>query len=286
MVTTWPLSEGATAIASEVGGIVYLLVHDAPESATVRLLFTGFSRHPLYSPAHGEKSRESPVPWGEIHAPNLILTVPTAKLREVPDLDSLCASLGRVVQTVVSFTSFFVQRPFRVVFDIEPGDPPGYPLVLPLDLVDDILLNAQSPTLGLLTLLRHIAVVSIREGCLDDITEDAMAYLVAVAVLQSVFSGFEQAMSPFLRNPPLLYRELWLVHTQVNSTLLPLILKELQNPAAQSRASPDDMWIHFVCACSYRSQYNMALVLGRVRALPMSVTAILKELPAPPVRGL
>jgi hypothetical protein len=261
-------------------------VHDAPESATVRLFFTGFSPHPLFSAAHGESSRESLVPWGEIHAPNLILTVPTAKLREVPDLAALCAALGKVVQTVVAFTNYLVQRPFRVVFDIDPGDPPGYPVVLPLDLVDDILLNANTPTLGLFTLLRHLAVVSIREGCLDDITEDAIAYLVTVAVLQSVYPGFEQATSPFLKSPPLLYHELWLVHTQVNSTLLPLILKELQKPAAQSRASADDMWIDFVCACSYRSQYNLALVLGSVRALPMSVTTILKELPPPPVRGL
>jgi hypothetical protein len=103
-----------------------------------------------------------------------------------------------------------------------------------------------------------------------------------MAVLQSVFPGFDPSTLEVFARPPLLFRELWLIHTQINKKLLPRIIEELQKPEATVHASPDDMWIDFVTALSFLAECDMSSIFRHVRPIPLSVTAMLKDLPEPP----
>jgi hypothetical protein len=157
----------------------------------------------------------------------------------------------------------------------------GYPIMLPLSVIDDLLLPTDLPTAHLFHFIQCLAVVSIREGVLDDMTEKAIGTLIAMAVVQTVFHGFDPGSLPAFSNPPPLFRELWFIHTQINKKLLPKMLEDLQKPNAAGHASPEDMWIEFVTALSLLAECNMASIFEKVRPLPVSVKMMLKELPEP-----
>jgi hypothetical protein len=289
-VTSWQLDEGATKVASETGGIVYLVVHDVQTTDEASCVFRGFAQHPRYSlvdPDVWETSRSSTAPWAELETPSLTVTIPTATLRKIPDLRVCCRRLEALAKSVVSFMNYEIIRPYRVVFDIDAcladtNANRGYPIMLPLSLIDDIILPTDLPTTHLFHFIHCLAVVSIREGVLDELTERAIGTLITMAVLQTVFPGFDPGTLPDFSNPPLLFRELWFIHTQINKKLLPKMLEDLQKPDAASHASPEDMWIEFVTALSFLAECDMASIFEKVRPLPVSVKTMLKELPEPP----
>jgi hypothetical protein len=53
--------------------------------------------------------------------------------------------------------------------------------------------------------------VLIRKDCFNKVTETTITFLVAVGVFEFIFHHFESNTCPFLKNPPLLYRELWVI---------------------------------------------------------------------------
>jgi hypothetical protein len=104
---------------------------------------------------------------------------------------------------------------------------------------------------------------------------------VAILVLKGIFPDFDPTASSACPEEPLIYHELWIIHSQINPFALLQLLKESQKPEAQTHASQEDMWIHFVQELSYRSMFNLSGILGKVRPIPMNVTAVLRELPNP-----
>jgi hypothetical protein len=291
LVSFWDLGEGETRVASETGGIVYFIIHDGDGGSEGTFIFDGFSHYPRYSiedPCVWEATKGSLAPWAELETPLITVTLPSTTLNTIPDLGACCRHLDRMAKCVMSFMNYDMIRPYRVVFDIESISGAdafcnhGYPIVLPVAVVNQIVVPVTGPTSELFDFIRSLAIVSIREGCLDEVTECAMATLVTMAVLMTVFPGFDPGVLEVFAHPPLLFRELWFIHTQINKKILPKILEDLQKPEATVHASPEDMWIEFVTALSFLADCDMGSIFAKVRPLPMSVTTMLKELPEPP----
>jgi hypothetical protein len=203
-------------------------------------------------------------------------------LKEVTDIPGLARFLDRCVKLMAVSMSYTPIRPYRVVFDIDTlGNQVGYPVFLSLDYVKDLLLETEQETQGLFRLLHSLAIVSMREGCFDSVTETALAHLVTNLVLKGIFPDFDPATSSACPEEPLLYRELWLIHSQINPFSLLQLLKDAQKPDAEVHSLPEDMWISFVQDLSYRSKFNLSGILGKVRPIPMNLVNLLKELPNP-----
>jgi hypothetical protein len=261
------------------------VVKDLPEEKSYHFTFTGFSRHPRAvhdKPTIWDSTALYEAPWAELSTKTLILTVPTENLREVNSIPELSEFLDRAVKLLAISMSYTPIRPYRVVFDIDILDNQvGYPVFLSLDHVSDILLQISEPTQAMFQMLQSLAIVSMREGCFDTVTETAIAYLVTILVLKGVFPAFDPTNSPACPEAPLLYRELWLIHSQINPFALLQLLKDAQKPEAEVHSLPEDMWISFVQDLSYKAKFNLSGILGKVRPIPMNLTNLLKELSNP-----
>jgi hypothetical protein len=99
--------------------------------------------------------------------------------------------------------------------------------------------------------------------------------------LKGIYPTFEPSASSAFPEEPLLYHELWIIHSQINPFALLHLLKDAQRPEAEVHALQEDMWISFVQDLSYRSKFNLSGLLGKVKPIPMNLANLLKELPNP-----
>jgi hypothetical protein len=285
VTAAWALEKGATQVSSFFGGIVYLVVLDLEADLSLHFTFSGFSRHPRAvrdNPAVWAQTSGCGAPWSEMVTRSLILTIPTERLRAVADLEQVMGFLDHAVKALLMLMSYTPMRPFRLVSDVDFLDGcVGYPVFVEDSIVQDLLGGIAEPTRGLFQMLHSLALVSTRAGCFDSITENALAYLIAILAMKTIFPSFNPAGSPACPEEPLLYRELWLIHSEINSFALLQLLKDCQRQDATIRELPEEMWISFVQDLSYRSKFNLSAIFGRVRPLPLSLTNLLKELPNP-----
>ena len=149
--------------------------------------------------------------------------------------------------------------------------------------MEDILFHLDQPSIGLYKLLALISIVSIREDYFDPLVEEAIACLVACIVLRDSFPKFNPKNFSSLNLPPL-FNELWIIHTSINSHLIPTLLFNSQSPNAISFDSPEDMWISFVKTLSYEGKYNFTKLLEKARPIPLNLSTSLQDLPLPPIK--
>ena len=291
IIMTFPLHEGQNEVVSPFGGIVYLLVNDLDEnfSNPYEITFNGFTKHPRYvfnKPEVYESTKTDQVPWAELSTSKAIFTLPSKTLNEIEDKSGFCQRIDKIIVMVLKFLCYSMYRPYRIVFDIETIKGQGdyeYPIVLPINLMNDIVVDYMKPTEGMFQLISLISLVSLRENYFEELTEHAIAALSATVIFRELFPGFDPMLTPF--DKPVLFPELWFIHSHLNSIIIPQLLHESQDENAILCNSPEDMWVRFIKDLSFRGKFNFAKLLENIKPIPMNISAALSELPAVPSRS-
>ena len=289
--STFDLNGEITKIASPFGGIVYIVVQDLDpaEEHRAKLTFEGFARHPravIGKPEIWEQTKNFGAPWAELYSKMIIFTLPTEKLAKIENVDTALSHLDDIVTHVTQFMSYTMNRPYRVVFDVQLATNSiecEYPIVLPIEDLEDVLVHYDTPTVALFGLVARFALVSMREDYFDPLVEVAIANLVACVIINEFFPGFDPNIFKDFTFPPL-FPELWVIHQHINPNLIKTLLNMSQQPDAQVFDSTEDMWIAFVKDLSFIGKYNFTRLLERARPIPLNLTKTLAELPWPPIR--
>ncbi|OHT12600.1 hypothetical protein TRFO_03624 [Tritrichomonas foetus] len=287
VVSVFPLEQATVKVGTPFGGIVYVTSNppEPTEPQEVSLTFKGFCKHPravVTDPSIWEETKDIDVPWGELDIGNVIFTVPSDKLRGIPDFGKVKSVFEVIVSGISNYMSHTIERPYRFVFDVEiaedgwPGY--GYPLIFHVDDIDGILFNLDGPTPELFKAVSLMTIVSIREDCFDNTTETAIASVATAVIFQELFSQFD----PFKFNGitlPTLFHELWEIHSHCNSDLIPQTLAKFQNPEYPVSEVPEDMWIAFVREMCRIGKRDFTKLLERSRPIPLNISISLQGLP-------
>ena len=285
IIMSFAIDKTEFKIASPFGGIVYIVAEMIPETLnSIELELDGFSQYPRAVMGHPEiwkQTKDIDVPWAELESPTFIFTVPTSFLKEHEhEIDSYFEIFDKLVNEVMSYTSCNFIRPYRIVFDIElVNDEPGcsYPLVFSLDDLDKIFAIDQ-PAKPLFTLLSMLTNISVRENCFDESTEIVLSTVSACSAIKKVWTNCNPLI--FLESDtPLLFNELWDIHINYDSTILPKTLAVFQDPEFQILDTPEDMWILFVREFCRIGKKNFTSVLQRARPIPLNISLSLQNLP-------
>jgi len=282
IVTLTDLSSPTTSIVSPFGGIVYIIMN-GNETRTVKLNFSNFCIHPKMKfddPKIWHETCNYDVPWGEIDAGNVIITVQTDMMKKIRHHRTVMKTLSQIAHEVSSFMSCRALRPYRIVFDIEliEDSPYGsYPLVFPYEYEEPLLNGLNQPSTQLFTLINIMALVSLRENCFDSVTETAISYLCATVVFNKLFEKFD----PFQFNIPIpiLFTQLWEIHNNCDSSLISRTLSVFQDESFQLLDVPDDIWVLFVRQMCSLGQQDFTKVLEQSRPIPLSISLTLAHFP-------
>ena len=155
-----PLGKGTSTVSSPFGGLIYLVNGGgkAKDRVTVRI------RNAVEAPHYklGVTSKEewkrqletSAAPWGEISSPRIIISLPLAQLKQIPDVESMTAHLQKNMQLQDWLSAFDAvpgktSTPMRFVVDrqISAGSGhSGYPAMGTIDWGDAIASGSLIPT--------------------------------------------------------------------------------------------------------------------------------------------
>ncbi len=124
----WPLEAVETGRANAFGGLVYIDV-DANASAglgTVEVEIEGAIEAPLFlrgqtEPADWAEIRRLPGPWAEIGSDKMVITVPSAAIRELEDPAAVVETWDRIMDLCAELAALSTDRrsPERIVPDVE-----------------------------------------------------------------------------------------------------------------------------------------------------------------------
>jgi hypothetical protein len=144
---TAPLGDGVTRVATPWGGLVYFEPGEGAERLDVSV--AGAVESPVHDPrarrpedadrgrAAWTSRRAAPGPWAEIVGDHLVLTVPSAAVRQLDDPDALRSWWDSVVAAHCNLGSEPVPtRPERFVADVQISAGymhSGYPIMMHLD---------------------------------------------------------------------------------------------------------------------------------------------------------
>lgn len=277
VVTAFPLTNGSTEVISEFGGVVHIAAGDLPSpTVSLDITFHNFSRHPVFSSDAQlwSDTKDLDCPWGEFVSPSIIFTMPTQKLREITSHTETSAIFEQIISILCKLVAYTVDRPYRVVFDVETAnDLPltQYPIMMLVDDIDDIFFNTSTPTSGLFKLIVSLVTVSLREGVFDTVTENALSVFLTCLIFNNLFPYVEQIDS--LMEPPPLFRELWYIHTKIDRNIITEVVRKSQDPDCIVYDTQEDMWLAFVKELCDRSHKDMIKVFQETRPIPMSMLA-------------
>jgi hypothetical protein len=267
VATLRPLDSKRTEIATSFGGIVYVSVsifaQNAPPPVTLR--FEGFVKHPA-------------APWGEIIAGGAIFTLPTRELIKL-NVKLIDQKFALIIEEMRRFLGTGGPSSFRFVFDIElaAGDCVRYPLVFLVDDVPGILNHFEEPCAELFKAVQLMANGSIKENCLDQQTEEAVATIAACVIFQKLFPEFDPFEFPAITLPAL-FNDLWEIQ-RCCPKVIPETVVKVQQPGPPPALVPDDMWIMFVRELCTVGQLNFTRVLEKSRPIPLNILQSLQGLP-------
>lgn len=275
-------------VVSSFGGIVYISYKlgysNNSQTAPIRLNFTNFTKYPIYDYAHPkilEKTKDIKVPWGEIATKFVIFTVPSDFLRSIKNFEKINDFFTKIVENIQSLMSVTIEKPFRFVFDIDllTGQPScGYPLVFGINDINDILISFDKPSHKLFVALTFMSICSIREDCMDRITETAVATVVAAEICRKLYPDFDPANFdnfPF----PALFAELWEIHTKVDNEVIFKTLAAFQDPNFAMAEVEEDMLIQFVVKLCEIGKMNFTRLLDRAYPVPLNISLSIEGLP-------
>jgi len=285
VISIFDLATPMTDVRTPFGGILYIAQDVESERwEAVTFIFRGFCRCPRWvagRPEIWDETRDAGVPWGEIDLGDVVFTLPAEEIRKVTDFDILKATYDKIVVCVSSFMSSQVDRSHRIVFDVEQiSDPPllGYPLMLSVDDIPQVIHGLDKPTLQLYNVIKTMCIVSMREECFDMTTEKAIAAVAAASAFKELYPEFNPFTFPELELPTL-FKELWEIHTQCGATIIPETLSRYQNPHNPVLGVPEDMWIAFVRDMCRIGKKNFTTLLERSRPIPLNISVSLAGLP-------
>lgn len=140
----WPLTRAITQVFSPFGGNVYVTVPWGARATTVELTIAGVVEAPSFTAGvttPGEWTRlrrEALAPWAEVGSGRMVVTVPSAEVRELIDPAPVAEAWARVVELDAELAAWEapLPRPERFVTDqqISAGYMhSGYPLMCHLD---------------------------------------------------------------------------------------------------------------------------------------------------------
>ena len=276
-------------VGTPFGGIVYVTL-TPPEPVDpfeITLTFKNFCQHPLAvvgNPAIWNQTKDMDVPWGELDAGDIIFTLPSDKLRAIPDFEKVKKVFDVIINGISNYMSHALERPYRFVFDVEITDSEeqwfgyGYPLVFHIDEINGILFDIDNPTPELFKAVSMMTVTSIREDCFDNTTEKAIANVATAVIFQELYPNF----NPFSFNGiklPTLFNELWEIHSNCDPELIPQTLAKFQNPEYPVSEVPEDMWIAFVREMCRIGKRDFTKLLERSRPIPLNISISLQGLP-------
>lgn len=287
VVSLYQVEKEETEVGSAFGGIVYAAASsfEPIDPFTVTLTFKNFCKYPRYvqdSPEIWAETKDIDVPWGEIETEGVIFTLPSERMRQIEDFDRVVHVYGTVTKFVSDYLSYKVAKPHRIVFDVDlDGEEieEDYPLVLRIEEIDDVLVNINDLNAKFIQVITLITLMSFRENCFDVATEKALASVVVALILQELFPGFDPLTSSQW-NPPLLFKEFWEIHSQVDPELIPKTLATFQDPNYPIvEQFPEDLWIAFVRQMCRVGKCNFTELLEKSRPIPLNISLSLQGLP-------
>jgi hypothetical protein len=286
VVVVQDMNTKVTKLATPFGGIVYLATHLAPEQVepvNLTATFRGFCRHPMANrdnPDAWTETKDFDVPWGEIVIGSLSFTLPAKAMREIGEFEPVFARYTTVLEQLWKFMGSGSERDYRVVFDVDLADEGpqiGYPLLYRVESIEGILRTIDRVSDDLFSLLSLLAIWTLRD-CFDSTTEAAIAAIAASVICQSLFPAFDPlSLAGF--SLPILFTELWEIHSHVDNTVISRTLATFQDPNYDVPDVPEDMWISFVKELSKHGKRNFTKLLERAKPIPLNVAVSLQGLP-------
>jgi hypothetical protein len=282
--TCFALQSPSTTVLSPFGGIVYILALSVPPM-TLELKFKNFSKFPMADLEHPDGYRPTkscPAPWAELISPFVILTLPSSALEEIENLTAIRNFLRLYVTTLASAICYTIERPYRLVFDV---DGPiemdaGYPAVLLISDIPDILTMGPEPTASLFRALMLFALSSFQEGLFDPDTERALAYFAVVITFCEIHPFFDPLENSLVEAPPL-FAEIWHIHTHVSKTVLPELFRRSQLPTAVISQDPQERWLNFLKDLAEIAKVNFVPLFKERKLVPLSLEAELSKFKPP-----
>ena len=246
VVSRWAVEpQVETEIGSPFGGLIYLT---SRASKMIQVSMNGVIRAPMI--LHNrketwEETKNFDVPWGDIRAQTLILTMPSESMRSIADPVKFCGVIDVAVQSLLKFIGVQLTDPRHVVFDVDmPGSEPVvmdaiYMHVNSLKGITDI----QHPGPDLFDLLKYVGFSTMCDAFFDkeiELTISAVATCYAISVawpdvqpLDSVSGGPSKFLS-----------DLWEICRTKGPAPFAATMQALMTN--QEISTPHDAWIFFV----------------------------------------
>jgi hypothetical protein len=281
VITFRALDDRRTQIASPFGGIVYIVVAALPNGAarTLTLRFDGFVAHPLADvrdPAAGERTRDVPLPWGELVTSGVVFTLPAQSMRGM-DFALVDRQFAAIVGAVREYLAVEYATPYRFIFDVElPPEPSGkYPLFFLISDIALVMENWGAPSAELFQTVVLICSNSMREDVLDPRTELAVVAVAAAVAVRRLFPAFDPLGLEAVAPPDPLFRGLWEIQQS-----LPRAIPDALAAMSESRSRVEsEMWIAFVQELCKTGQRDFTPLLEQSRPIPLNLSQSLQGLP-------
>ncbi|MBI3098781.1 MAG: hypothetical protein HYY93_11155 [Planctomycetes bacterium] len=139
----FPLTEPRTDVASAFGGLLYIEVPDGAAPGPVKVAVSGAVEAPYFEldrtkPEEWKRLRSAPGPWAELATRKVILTVPSAEVRDLDDPTPLLRFWDMLLDAAADLASIPRDRPRpeRYAADVEISAGymhSGYPIMTHLD---------------------------------------------------------------------------------------------------------------------------------------------------------
>lgn len=238
-------------IASPFGGLIYIVVNEIKKSRAqeLRVHFTNVC-HSIFFKEGEDNSEvynsinfnESEIPlFGEIKTKFVYFTLPFEEIKKIGKIENFIKYFDGLVQELLMFIGYKPPNLFRIVFDVQSpteGSTIMYPLVLNLDIMDELFLN-EEPSSGLFATLMKIAIVCFPEGSLNPNVEAAFAALSVAHTFNKKWPGVSPDEFIYEHFMPL-FAELWEIYQSKGPKLLSVSLLYFQQSQMEKKTSYEE----------------------------------------------
>lgn len=273
LVSLFKLKNSSVVVGSPFGGIVYVTLNNDDqicENKNVRFVFDGFSMYPravVSDPSIWEETKDIDVPWGELDIGEIIFTLPSPKLREIPDFVKIKNVYDVILSGISDFMSWKFDKKQRIIFDIETLEGEiGYPIFLNINQIDNALFEIDHPTVGLFNAVYALAIISIRLDIFNNQIEAALATVAAAEIMKKLFHDFDPMNFEGIRLP-VLFCELWDIQCNFSNNLISLTLSKFQSG---DYPVSDDTWIDFVKEMCILGERDFTKLFENSGPIPLS----------------
>jgi hypothetical protein len=267
VVTRFVFDQATIEVSSPFGGIIYVVLDDF-EIDSVQILnvrFQNVGRYPMYSIddfSLWTHTRDFAAPWAEIESKLAIFTMPTSFLVNLQELNDAIGRVDDMIRFLLDFLSDDTVRRFRIIFDVVVNDgtlSQGYPIVLPVEALDDIFVKTAPTTC--FTMLRLIADSSFPVGGFPPRARDSLITLAAYATAEHAWPD-EPALTQVIRGKGRLFLAMLDIFAVADRAAFPEALAETrQRMSAGTRNREILLYRFFVKRLSAATQFDCATTL-------------------------